>query len=463
MKHIHLMGIGGIGMSAIAQLLLKKGLRISGCDLKESELIDELRANGAHIWMGHSPLHLESVDTLVHSSAIRPDNPEFGEAKRRGIQVMKRAQILAYLMQDKTTVTVSGMHGKTTTASLAACLLSEAGLLPTIAVGGIIRSLGSNVSLGEGRFFVAEADESDGSFLYYQPDYSIITNIDYEHLDYYQDFDSILEVFWRFINQTRNGGCLFYCFDDPNLRNLLKGYKKRAVSFGLSADANIYAANIKLYGLCSEFDGYQNGQYISHFRLNLAGRHNISNSLSAIALGLELGIDTDLIKSVLFNYKGTRRRLEVKFKSEDFLVLDDYGHHPTEIKATLEAVRGFCSRKLLVIFQPHRYTRTKLLLDSFVMSFDLADYLIICDIYPAGEPPIEGISGYSIYEKIKQRGHPEAKFLFKQEISARVLEILSPGDVVLVLGAGDITKVGDELASILQRESQGKRAISKAH
>lgn len=450
-KHIHLIGIGGIGMSAVAQLLLNMGWRVSGCDLKENDLINHLRKAGVCVWIGHNSWHLKTVDTVVYSSAIPEDNPEIQEAKLRGIRLMKRAETLAYLMQDKTVVSVTGMHGKTTTASLASYLLSEAGLFPTVAVGGILHNLGGNALFGKGRFFVAEADESDGSFLYYHPDYSIITNIDYEHLDYYRDFNFLLESFRRFINQTKDGGCLFCWRDDPYLNNLLRGYKNRVVFFGLGQDADICALNIILDGLTGEFDCFWDRKFIGHFKISLGGRHNILNALAVVALGLELGIDAQLIKGALVKYQGTRRRLQIKFRSSDYSVLDDYGHHPTEIKATLEAVRLLNPRRLLVIFQPHRYTRTKLLLDSFASCFDLADCAIITDIYPAGESPIEGVSGYSIYERLKSRKHPQAQFLPKENILDYVIKILKPQDVVLILGAGDITKISDELAEVLKR------------
>ncbi|MBU0549600.1 MAG: UDP-N-acetylmuramate--L-alanine ligase, partial [Candidatus Omnitrophica bacterium] len=286
-KNIHLIGIGGIGMSAVAELLLRKGYKISGCDLKENELIRRLRSEGVIIWTEHNSRHLELADTLVYSSAITLDNPEIKEAKSRGIKLLKRAEILAYLMQEKTVITVTGMHGKTTTASMASYLLSEAGLFPTVAVGGILHNLGANALIGEGRFFVAEADESDGSFLCYHPDYSIITNIDYEHLDYYRDFDSILKAFGLFINQTRENGCLFYYKDEPYLSNLLKDYTKRLVSFGFNQSADVFALNITAKAFNSEFDCFLKGEFISHFSVSLGGRHNILNALSVIALGME--------------------------------------------------------------------------------------------------------------------------------------------------------------------------------
>jgi UDP-N-acetylmuramate--alanine ligase len=464
-KHIHLIGIGGIGMSAVAQLLIRQGWRVSGCDLKESTLTSQLRRDNIPIWIGHDAQHLDAVDTVAFSSAIPEDNPEIQEARCRGIRLMRRAEILSLLMQDKTVITVTGMHGKTTTASLAAYLLTEAGLLPTVAVGGILQNLGANALVGQGEFFVAEADESDSSFLCYHPDYSIITNIDYEHLDYYRDFSSIQEAFRLFIDQTKQTGRLFCWRDDPYLANLLKDYKYRVVFFGLQPGADVYASNITFGELTSEFDCFWDRGLIGHFQLSLGGKHNILNALAVIALGLELGIDKELIKAALVSYQGTRRRLETKFRSQEILVLDDYGHHPTEIKATLEAVRSLNPRRLLVIFQPHRYTRTKLLLDSFASCFDLADYVIITDIYSAGEPPIAGVSGYSIYERLKARAKHfnQLAFLPKENILDHVLNILNPQDIVLVLGAGDITKISDELAEVLKRQAQEKGILSKTH
>ncbi|MFC1592458.1 UDP-N-acetylmuramate--L-alanine ligase [Candidatus Omnitrophota bacterium] len=462
-KHIHLIGIGGIGMSAVAQLLLKQGVKISGCDLKENDLVRSLVQDGVSIWAEHHPRHLESVDTLVYSSAITQDNPEIVEAKRRGIRLMRRAEILAYLMRDKRVITVTGMHGKTTTASLISFLFSQAGMLPTVAVGGILHNLGANAILGDGRFFIAEADESDGSFLCYQPDYSVITNIDYEHMDYYRDFGSILAAFRRFINQTRENGCLFYWQDDPHLAGLLKGYKNRTISFGLNQDADICALNIKAKAFVSEFDCLMKGEFISRFKVGLGGRHNILNSLPAIALAKELGIDIEFVKSALSNYKGTRRRMQIKFESRDYLVIDDYGHHPTEIKATLEAARLLNAPRLLVVFQPHRYTRTKLLLDSFADCFDLADRVIITDIYSAGEPEIKGINGYSICEKMKSENRKKAIYLPKADILNAVFDTINPGDVVIFLGAGDITKISDEFAEILERQVKEERAVSQTY
>jgi UDP-N-acetylmuramate--alanine ligase len=450
-KHYHLIGIGGIGMSSIAQLLLRNGVRVSGSDLKESKITQELRKAGAQVFIGHQAENIQGADLVVYSSAISEDNPEIKEAKKRNIPLIKRAQALSQLMRDKIVITVTGSHGKTTTTSLASYLLMEAGLSPTVAIGGILRNIDTNAYFGQGNFFVAEADESDGSFLYYQPKYSIITNIDREHLDYYKDFNKELEAFREFLNKTEKDGCVFCCDDDANLKNILKGYKNRYVLFGLNNSADIYPQNIQFKALSSEFDCFYKNRFVRRFYLALGGMHNISNALSVIALGLELGIDLEFIKKTLEQYKGAGRRLEIKFSGMGFLVIDDYAHHPTEIQATLQAVRNLRQGRVIAVFQPHRYTRTKLLLDEFSRSFDLADYVVITDIYPASEPPIEGINGRRIYDRIKERTpSKEALFLKKEEIYGHILEIIKPNDLLLFLGAGDIAKVCDELVERLK-------------
>lgn len=452
-KHYHLIGIGGIGMSGIAQLLLCKGLKVSGSDLKESKLTEELRESGAEVFIGHNPKNIQGAKIIIYSSAIKEDNPEIRAAKECGIPLLKRAEALAQLMQDKIVITVTGSHGKTTITSLVSYLLLEAGLLPTVAIGGILKNIDTNVYLGEGDFFVAEADESDGSFLYYQPKYSIITNIDYEHLDYYKEFQNEIGAFREFVNKTKEGGCVFCCDDDINLKNILKDYKNRYVLFGLKDTADIYPKNIKIEGLTCEFDCFYNHKFINRFYPALGGMHNISNALSVIALGLELGIDLEFIKKTLTYYKGAKRRLEIKFDASGLLVIDDYAHHPTEIKATLQAVRNLNSQRVIAVFQPHRYTRTKLLLDEFGKSFDLADYVIVTDIYPANETPIEEINARSIPNKIKEHSpDKEIHFLPKDQIVAHLLEIMKPDDLVITLGAGDITKVSDELVEKLKRQ-----------
>jgi UDP-N-acetylmuramate--alanine ligase len=450
-KHYHLVGIGGIGMSGIAKLLLNRGLEVSGSDLKESRITQELKTQGAEVFIGHSPGNVRGADIIVYSSAIQESNPEIIEAKNNGLTLLKRAQALAQLMHEKVVITVAGSHGKTTTASLVSYLLLEAGLFPTVAIGGILRNIDTNAYFGNGNFFVAEADESDGSFLYYRPKYSIVTNIDKEHLDYYKEFKNELNAFREFLNKTEEDGCVFGCSDDENLKNIIKDYKKRCVLFGLKKGAHIYPKNIEIEGLSSEFDCFFKDKFVDRFRLALGGEHNVSNALASIALGLELGVDLRFIKQALSNYKGTKRRLEIRFCDRGLTVIDDYAHHPTEIKATLKALDYLKREKLIAVFQPHRYSRTKLLLNEFSESFNLADYIIVTDIYPASERPIKGVDAKVLLELIKQRApHKEVIFLPKEKIVAHLLKILKPDNIVITLGAGDIVKISDDLVERLK-------------
>jgi UDP-N-acetylmuramate--alanine ligase len=452
-KHYHLIGIGGIGMSGIAKLLLRNGIKVSGSDIKESKAIDELRDLGAQVFIGHNREFIKGVDFIIYSSAIKDDNPEILEAKRLNLPLLKRAQALAGLMQDKTVITITGSHGKTTTTSLVSYLLLESGLYPTVAIGGILRNIDTNAYFGNGNYFVAEADESDGSFLYYQPRYSIITNIDYEHIDYYKNFENEVNVFWKFINNTRADGCVIVCADDNNLKNMLRNYKNRYILFGLKDCADIFPKNIEFEGLRSCFDCFYKNKFIDRFNLSLAGEHNISNALSVIVLGLQLDIDLRFIKKALSDYRGVNRRLEIKFDNNDILLIDDYAHHPTEIKATLKALKYLKKSRIIAVFQPHRYTRTKLLLDEFSRAFDLADYIIITDIYPASEPPIEGIDAKCLFDKIKKyTPDKEITLLAKENIVSHILEIIERGDLIITLGAGDISKISDELVENLRRK-----------
>ncbi len=446
-KHYHFVGIGGIGMSGIALIMLRRGFKVSGSDLKSGQLTDELARQGAEIYLGHRAENISGAQTLVYSSAIKEDNPEIVAAKSKNIPIIKRAQALAALMQDKTVITVTGSHGKTTTTSLISFMLEIAGLCPTCAVGGILKNMEKNALCGNGEFFVAEADESDGSFLYYHPKYSVITNIDREHLDYYHDFDNEIKAFKDFLGQTVNGGCVFACSDDTNLMNILKNCKHRCITFGLNPEADIFAKNIKLDGLSSEFDCFYKGQFVARFKLALAGEHNISNALSVIALGLELKINVEVIKKALMDYRGSGRRIEVKFRNKDYLVIDDYAHHPTEIRATLAALKNLNPRRLVAAFQPHRYSRTQLLLDEFSQCFNAVDLLAITDIYAASEQPIEGVNAGSICDSIKKYFPlKNAEFIPKENLARYILDNLQPGDLIVTLGAGDITKISDEIA-----------------
>lgn len=450
-KEYHLIGIGGIGMSGIACLLLRSGHIVTGSDLKENKNIVSLRRLGAKICIGHDKKNIIGNPVVVYSSAIKDDNPEIIEAKKRSLPLIKRAQALAELMTDKTVIAIAGSHGKTTTASLVSCLLLEAGLSPTLAIGGILKNIDTNACIGNGDYFVAEADESDGSFLYYNPRYSIVTNIDHEHLDYYKTFNNELKAFRDFFDSTSNDGAVFCCSDDKNLQNLAKEYKNKVITFGFSKGSDIYPKNILFKGLSSEFDCFLKSKFISRFSLGLGGEHNISNSLSVIALGLKLGIDIKLIKAALSGYKGAGRRLELKFKDGNYTLLDDYAHHPSEIKATLKAVSYLKPKRKIVIFQPHRYTRTKLLLNEFSRSFAEADILFITEIYPAGEKPIPGIDSKMLSLLIKDNCKNKLVYFSpKSQVIGRVIRLLKPKDLVITMGAGDISRISDELAEELK-------------
>lgn len=447
-----MIGIGGIGMSGIARLLIDKGCAVSGSDVKASAITDDLARRGCRIFIGHDGRNLGSAQEVIFSSAIKEDNPEFREAAARGIILKKRGAALAELMADKTVITVTGAHGKTTTSSLVSHLLMTAGLSPTIAVGGILKNIGNNVCSGSGDYFVAEADESDGSFLCYRPAYSIITNIDREHLDYYRDFSNLLDSFRKFIGQTAPGGCCFCCGHDAYLPALLAGHMGRSVLYGFDEGFEVYASSIRMKGLSSEFDCYRRGQFLSRFKLNLGGSHNVSNALAVIALGMELGIAIGAIAAALESYQGAGRRLEIKLRSSLWTVIDDYAHHPTEIRATLNALEQMECGRRIIVFQPHRYSRTKLLLDDFTACFSAADRVIITDIYAASEPPIEGISGAVVAERIRARfPGMQVEYIPKERLSGHVLAIVEPHDLVATLGAGDITRISDEIAAGLEK------------
>ena len=462
----HLIGIGGIGMSCIGTLLLSRGVRVSGSDIKESKITQELARRGAHIHLGHNGGNIDDADMVVYSSAISQDNPEIVEAKKRGIPMIKRAEALAWLMQDKKVVTVAGSHGKTTTASLVSLMLLEADLHPTVAIGGILRNIDTNARMGDGAFFVAEADESDGSFLCYHPSYSLITNIDREHLDYYHTFEEEVGAFTQFLHHTLPQGCAFLCGDDAHLKDILKGYPGRFVLFGFDECCHVYPSNINFSGLSSEFDVlYRHRQsdplgikpgLIGRFSLALGGMHNISNALAVVALGLELKIKRTVIQKILAQFKGAGRRIEIRFRNPELTVIDDYAHHPTEITATLAALGNLARKRMIAVFQPHRYTRTKLLLDEFTRCFDVADYIVITDIYAASEPPIAGVDAKSIHDALIRRfgGKKEVRYLPKQQIAGHLLKIMAPGDLVVTLGAGDIAKVCDELVEELKLRAQ---------
>jgi UDP-N-acetylmuramate--alanine ligase len=445
--HIHFVGIGGIGMSGIAELLLNLGYTVSGSDLKSSEITERLRSLGGVINEGHAAGQIEGADVVVISSAVRPDNPEVSAAQRASIPVIPRAEMLAELMRLKYSVAVAGAHGKTTTTSIVAALLASGGLDPTVVIGGKLIGIGTNAVLGRGDFIVAEADESDGSFLRYSPAIAVVTNIDREHLDFYPDLAAIQQVFLQFIDRIPFYGLAVLCLDNEPIQDLIPQIKKRTATYGMSPQADFQIRNVVVEGRRTRFSIFQRRRKLGRFKLNLPGIHNVYNAAAGIVVATELNIPVARIQAALQSLSGVQRRLEVKGEANGVTVVDDYGHHPTEIKMTLQAVReGWPDRRVVVVFQPHRYTRTRALLDEFARAFYQSDVLVVLPIYAASEEPIAGITGQALGEQIIAHGHKQV--LISDSIAAAAAQLktlLTPGDLLLTLGAGDVWKVGTEV------------------
>ncbi|HPU30325.1 MAG TPA: UDP-N-acetylmuramate--L-alanine ligase [Syntrophorhabdaceae bacterium] len=444
-EKIHFVGIGGIGMSGIAEVLLNLGFIITGSDIRKNETTERLEKLGARIYYGHREENVFGADVVVISSAVKFDNPEVLKAKELFIPVIQRAEMLAELMRMKYSIAIAGAHGKTTTTSLIATILAHAGFDPTCVIGGKLNSLGSNAKLGSSKYLVAEADESDGTFLLLFPTIAVATNIDLEHLDFYKDLNEIKAAFLTFLNKVPFYGMDIICIDNPNLQSLIPYLKRRYVTYGLSKQADIRATDIRIEGFKTICRVMYKDSELGELTMTIPGIHNIVNGLAACAVGIELDIPFEKIAEALSSFTGIQRRLEVKWDGHIKLI-DDYGHHPTEIKATLLSLRNMCKGRIIVIFQPHRYTRTKALMEEFVTSFNEADVLLVTEIYPASEEPIEGVSGAVLAERIKTSGHKSVIYCStKEDVVERVLEIASHGDTVVVLGAGDINKICDVL------------------
>jgi UDP-N-acetylmuramate--alanine ligase len=451
-KHIHFVGIGGIGMSGIAELLLNLGYSVSGSDLRQSDITRRLQSLGGRIYQGHNGAWVGNADVVVISSAVKDNNPEVLAAREAFIPVIPRAEMLAELMRlKKYGIAVAGSHGKTSTTSLVGWLLAEAGLDPTVVIGGKVNSLGTNAKLGEGEFLVAEADESDGSFLKLSPVIEVVTNIDLEHLDYYRDIDEIKEVFLQFINKIPFYGAAVLCLDDDHVASLLPRIKKRVITYGLVTQADISGRQLRAEGLTTSFEVCRGAEVLGEIMINFPGRHNVLNSLAAVAVGLELEIPFARISAALATFTGVQRRLQIKGEARGVTVIDDYGHHPTEIKATLAAIRSaWPSRRLLVMFQPHRYTRTQGLFKEFCTAFHDADILILTEIYPASESPIAGVTAENLMIGIKEHGQRQVYLAAGvDDLAGQVQPMLEDGDIVLTLGAGDILRAGEQLLSAL--------------
>ncbi|HEU4685434.1 MAG TPA: UDP-N-acetylmuramate--L-alanine ligase [Nitrospira sp.] len=454
-QQIHLVGIGGAGMSGIAEVLLTLGYKVTGSDLQASDTTRRLEELGGRVFIGHQESNVGDAQVVVISSAVSPQNPEVLFAKGKQIPVIPRAEMLAELMRLKFGVAIAGAHGKTTTTSMVANVLAQGGLDPTMVIGGKVNALGSHARLGRGDLLVAEADESDGSFLRLSPTIVAVTNLDREHLDHYGSMERINETFLEFINKVPFYGLAVLCADDGRLRALFPKIVKRYHTYGLQEPDGLTpdfrATDIAVKQWGSEFRAFFRGRNLGPFRLSVPGIHNVSNALAAIAIGVELDVPVDLIRKALAAFTGVERRFHLRGEANGIMIVDDYGHHPTEIKATLAAAKqGWRDRRIVVLFQPHRYTRTRDLLDDFAQAFKDADELILTEIYAASESPIPGVSGAKLAEAIRRAGHPSVTFVErKEELAAQVLPRLKPGDLVLTLGAGDIWKTGPGLLAQL--------------
>lgn len=447
-RHAYFIGIGGVGMSAIARVLKHRGLRVSGSDSRESRATRELEAAGIPVHIGQSQVGFTDADLIIYSSAIRHDHIELKAARELGRRVHHRAEILSSLLnQAKTSVAVTGTHGKTTTSSMIAFVLSELGKNPTCLVGGDVMNLGTNTVLGDPDLWISEVDESDKTHELYAPNYTIVTNLEEDHIDNYRDLNDLKHSFLKFFSNTRNPGLLIYCQDDPVLRELVALSGKPRFSYGITETADLNAMNIKMSDFGSEFDLVELGMYHTRMKLSIPGIHNVANALAAIAVCIQLGIDPEDVAPVLARFKGARRRLEIKWQSSNLVVIDDYAHHPTEVRASIRALRAL-GKHITVIFQPHRYSRTQYFFRQFGSAFDEADEIILTDIYGAGEANPDNISVSCIYNEVRSTGHNGVKMLGKQQI----LEFLfngpsRPSGIVAFIGAGDIGELADEFAN----------------
>ncbi|HET7823903.1 MAG TPA: UDP-N-acetylmuramate--L-alanine ligase [Anaeromyxobacter sp.] len=448
---IHFVGIGGIGMSGIAEVLLNLGYAVSGSDLKESDLTRRLASLGGRIAKGHAAENLADVDVVVTSSAVRKDNPEVVEARRRKVPVIARAEMLAELMRLKYGVAIAGTHGKTTTTSMAAHLLAHAGLDPTAVVGGKVNTFGSNAKLGRGDYMVVEADESDGSFLHIPPTIAIVTNVDPEHLDHWKTAEALRQGFVDFVNRVPFYGLAILCHDHPGVQSLLPDVESRHVTYGESQQADYRASRIEVDGHSVRFDASRRAGPLGRFEVQMVGRHNALNALAVIALGDEMGIPPDAIREALASFRGVQRRFTVRGEAAGVTVVDDYGHHPAEVKATLLGAREAFHRRIVCLFQPHRYTRTRDLLPEFATAFNDADVLLLTDIYAAGEDPIPGATAESLANAVRACGHRDVTLVPRVELARAAKQRLRKGDLVLTLGAGDVTQVGPELLALLEK------------
>jgi UDP-N-acetylmuramate--alanine ligase len=450
-QQIHFVGIGGVGMSGIAEVLLNLGYRVTGSDLKRGEAVERLERLGAKVFVGHQPQHVEGAHVVVYSSAVARDNVEVQVARQRGIPVIPRAEMLAELMRLKYGIAVAGTHGKTTTTSMVAAVLGAGGFDPTVVVGGRVHGLGTNARLGQGEFLVAEADESDGSFLKLSPTIAVVTTVDAEHLDHYRDLEDIRGAFLQFVNKVPFYGAAVLCLDEPNIQQMIPHIEKRVITYGLESGADLTARRLAFSGMTSQVEVVQRGRALGTMTLQVPGRHNVLNALAAVAVGLDLEMPFERVRDALGGFTGVARRFQIRGAAQGVLVVDDYGHHPAEIRATLAAAKAAFDRRVITVFQPHRYTRTLHLRQEFLTAFYQADVLIVMDIYPAGEEPIPGVHARDLADGIAAHGHRAVLYMDgdREGILRYLCESARSGDLVLTLGAGDVGQLGAELLARL--------------
>ncbi len=454
-KKMHFVGIGGAGMSGIAELLINYGFQITGSDIRKTDITRRLEKLGAKITYKHNARHItDEVDVIVKSSAITDDNVEVVEAQEKKIPVIRRAEMLAELMRMKFGIGIAGTHGKTTSTSMTGMILREAKLKPTFIIGGIVKNFDSNSLLGDSDYIVVEADEFDRSFLSLSPIISGITNIEEEHVDCYKNTEELEAAFLQFANSVPFFGLIVACMDDPKVKKIISKFTRRYCTYGIDSEADIRAENIKFANFTAEYDLISKGEKLGTIELQLPGIHNIKNSLLAAAIALELDIPFIDIRNGLLKFNGVYRRFEKKAFINDILVYDDYAHHPSEVKATLDAIRKGSARRVVTIFQPHLYSRTKLFFNEFADSLSESDLVIINDVYPAREKPIEGVSGKLIYDSLQDKGHKNVEFIEdKEDIPSYLMEVIKSGDLVITMGAGDIFQAGEKFIQILKKST----------
>jgi len=459
-RRVHFIGVGGIGMSGLAEILRTMDFEVSGSDMKMNDSARRLQTMGVTVQEGHRAENVDGADVVVFTSAVKENNPELVRARELEIPVVSRGEMLAELMRVKYTVAIAGSHGKTTTTSLVATVLRAAGLDPTVVVGGKVNALGSNARLGAGDLFVAEADESDGSFLRLTPTVAIITNIDAEHLDHYGTHENVKDAFVRFANGIPFYGLAILCVDHPHVQEIIPRIGRRHVTYGISHQADYRAKNMRFSGLETHFEAFRRNEKLGEFTVRMPGAHNVLNALSVIAAADELEVPLDVVRDAIAEFHGVQRRFTVVGvapfakgeKVGDVMIIDDYGHHPAEIEATLDAAQRGFDRRVVVAFQPHRYTRTQALFDDFTRAFNNADIVLITDVYPAGESPIPGATSDVLAEAIRAHGHHSVRYVGdKRNVAGELAKIVEPGDIVIALGAGDINASARELFATLNQ------------